>query len=202
MKKYIILILAILLSISIKSQDKEASNKIYFKFGRSTYSGYPSVFGFDILSFEESINRNPVLQFQYQRDFGSWFELGFAITNQHFSYVNPAHKPTYSSGIINVDYKLNRLNFSVNTIANYYRDDNVKLYSGIRNGLTFWLSKSIINNKTQSTYLPVKWQQNVYYAPQIILLGIDFKIVKTFGGNVEFAFGSPYYFLFGIHYEI
>lgn len=201
MKKTIILFLIFLFTFNLfAQQDFKKEPKLYLKNGLSYYSSKGSLPFFKTIPFRSKINTSFVYQLHFEQYYSEKISLGWSISEQRFKYEQSdwVYTNNYnSSDTADLVFSLDRFNISAVTLFDWYRVDLLRLYSGVRVGITFWNSKSTVNNFKKAFF-----EDGYDVVPQIIAFGADFSFAEKIGGNIEVAIGPPYYFILGLYYKL
>lgn len=204
------LIIAFICTISFNTnyaQSKKGSplykNDISITTGLSAIGGIVRVAG--NISSTDSVSSYsiPAIQLNFDRSLAKLVSIGASVSYQRmgFNFGSLAYTDDNGAEQIanNVTVDFNRINFAGKFLLTYVHSQKIIAYSGLRIGVTQWISNSELQDADISTETGI--ESNIAFAPQLILFGMKGYFTDHFGAGMELALGSPHIVSVGISYR-
>lgn len=213
MRKFTIATFAFLFSgiVAVQAQNEDYTHVFSAGAGYSlTGSVVKKAFTLLELSSEVETSVTPALQLTYDHGFNNWFSVGLAgsIQSMQFNYdgdftYDSDGDDELDSTVTGVwDLSTNRYNVALRLLFHYGNDGEMDLYSGVRPGMTGWLSSfsSDVEGVESEDVSDTFNGSRVSFA--IIPIGIRGYLNDYIGLNFELNFGSPYLAYGGICFRM
>lgn len=148
------------------------------------------------------ISATPSFYLSYDNRIYERVSLGAAVAYQRINAFYNNYQYEQDGQTITEDFgsKLTRLNFSVRALYWYQLSQSLRLYSGIRLGISNWSSDTNVGDPNFSPDRFINLALGATVAPQLILLGGNFPLSTHWKLGGELAVGAPYFISGGVTY--
>lgn len=149
----------------------------------------------------------PAFQVNYDYGIKNWLSVGGGVSyqNLNFNIANLSYNDDNGNreNVSELSVTTNRINISGRVLFHYGNKGKLDLYSGIRLGVTNWLTNLSATNQTVEDDL----EANIPYfgilpAAQIIPFGLRAYFGENWGANFETGLGSPHFLALGVNYRL
>ncbi len=149
----------------------------------------------------------PAFQINYDYGVEQWFSIGGGISYQAASAElnNLSYTREADNEIINLDFirlDLNRLHLGTRALFHYGNREKLDMYSGIRLGITNWVSNTEISDEDLLEDFESGRFAGLTFAAQIIPFALRGYVTDNIGLNFELGVGAPHYLSIGLNYRL